>query len=943
MDTNLVSTYNNLGIASFFLGHFEESEAYYQEAIAIIDQGEISENRSVAMCYQNTGILYATLGNYELANRYIQSSLKIFENFLPPDDPSLGRLYLNLGRLEHLAGQVDNALMIYDKAESIFRKNFGPDYSSIGIIFLNKANIYSSMADYERALNYNTRALTIFREHLNPDHPNILTVYLNIGYYHEKKEDYIKAIEFYEKSINSERITPFNIKTYRNLANLYSLLEEVEVANDYFNKAIDYSVEIFGNEHPETALSYANYARHLTENKHYEKSHRLLNLARNIYLEKLGPRDRDYANTLFRLGNNYLERGNPSKALSFYQQSIIAITTDFQETDPMINPTTEQLIPDQFLLNAFYLKAKALQAIFVQTENTSLLKTALETYELSSVLINKIRGSYLNDESQFIITDITSDILIGALDCSLDLYDLTTNTIYLEKAFGFSEKSKATVLLSSINDLEARQLSRVSEKTQNFERDLRYRIDSYNQLIHEERFRSAPDEIKIKLWQSTAFHLSQQYDSLIQEIYRQYPDYYDLKFNLDIISLSELQNNLNEDQVMIEFTMDEKRLYIFAVTADSIAGIRYPLDDNFKTDLETLRTHLTGSILNTYRASEFQEFADLSYGMYRILINPIEQLIKGKDLIIVPDNQLGYLPFEILLTENLPSATMDFKNLPYLIFDHSISYAYSATLHQKELKIHSLKTNRKVLAFAPSYEGQNDITGSTLRYQQLLPIPWAAEEAKSIVRSFKGMALIDEQATEKRFKEKAGNNYMVLHLAMHTIIDNENPMFSKLIFSSSNDSTEDGMLNTYELFNLELNADLAVLSACKTGDGRLQRGEGIMSMARGFFYAGVPSIVMTLWEVDDLSSSQLITLFYDYLNQGLNKDQALRKAKLEYLETTDRTKSHPHYWAGFVNIGNTDPVNLSKNYPIWPIALILAILFLTLAVYLPLRKRNSKK
>lgn len=940
-DTNLVMTYNNLGITSYYLGLYDQAMNYYQKAVDIIELGEISENRHVGLSYMNKGILFATLGDYIQARLSLINAQNVFEKIYDPEDINLGRFFLNFGRLLQLSGQIDQAVEYYDKAENILQKVIGRDNIYLGSIYLNKSSIYYSLADYERALSYNTRALVIFEENLTPGHTNILAAYLSLGYYYEKKEDYPRAIEYYKKSINEERITPSNIATYRNMANLYSLIGEDEKADSLFNKAIYQSINIFGADHIETALSYATYAKLLTRDQRFTDSDKLLQKAKKIYFEKLGKNDRDYSNTIFRIGSNYFDQGNLLKALNAFQESIISLATDFNDDNPLRNPQPGQLVPDQYLLNPLYLKAKTLHEIHKKENNQNYLELSLETYELSSALINKIRSSYLSNESKLMLTGITYDILIGALDCSLDLYNATNDKYYLEKAFEFTEKGKASVLLSSLNDIEARQLARVPESIQKFERDLTLSLDSYNQLIHEEKLLNEPDQNKINLWQSITFNLSQRYDSLINAIYQQFPEYYDLRFDLSIVTLPELKQYLKQDEALVEYTLSEHELYIFVVTPDSSNAFKFDLPEGFKSNLEKLREHLTGGNIASYSMTDYNDFLRSSHEVYNILLSPIEEVITGRNLIIIPDNQLGYLPFEVLLTNDEHPEVLDFKQLPYLIKNNPVSYAYSATLLQKKLR-NDQQTNGKIFAVAPSYDPLNTLAqSSSSRQNNLLPIPWAIDEVNSLIRSFRGNALTASKATETKFKENA-HEYEVLHMAMHTLIDNENPMFSKLVFTQSQDTIEDGYLNTYELFNLELNASLAVLSACQTGDGRLQRGEGIMSMARGFFYAGVPSIIMTLWEVDDHSSSELIVLFYKYLKTGVDKNIALQDAKLDYLNTANRLKAHPHYWAGFVNIGNTEPVLLKSSLPSWFLT-IPPLLLIGLAVYLWSRKRRNKK
>jgi CHAT domain-containing protein len=170
------------------------------------------------------------------------------------------------------------------------------------------------------------------------------------------------------------------------------------------------------------------------------------------------------------------------------------------------------------------------------------------------------------------------------------------------------------------------------------------------------------------------------------------------------------------------------------------------------------------------------------------------------------------------------------------------------------------------------------------------------------------------------------------------MVDDQNPMYSNLAFGKDQSVKEDGYLNTFELFNMKLNARMAVLSACNTGVGALQKGEGIMSLARGFYYAGCPDVVMTLWPVEDKMSSDLVTDFYHQLSEGKSKAEALRFAKLNFLKSADPLRAHPYFWAGYVNIGDNSPlVKQQKESP--RVAIAWAGILGLLIVLLPLTWR----
>jgi CHAT domain-containing protein len=202
-----------------------------------------------------------------------------------------------------------------------------------------------------------------------------------------------------------------------------------------------------------------------------------------------------------------------------------------------------------------------------------------------------------------------------------------------------------------------------------------------------------------------------------------------------------------------------------------------------------------------------------------------------------------------------------------------------------------------------------------------------AEE--EVIRSssiWRGKYFTDQRATEENFK-RIVHGARIIHLASHAIIDDENPMYSKLVFSPGKDTIEDGLLHTYELYNMDLHAELACLSACNTGFGRIKSGEGVVSLARGFIYAGVPNVLMSLWSVPDNSTSQIMTDFYGFLKKGMGKAEALRQAKLKYLETADENTSAPYYWAAFTLVGDNKPISADAKFR-WYWILILSILLI---------------
>lgn len=194
----------------------------------------------------------------------------------------------------------------------------------------------------------------------------------------------------------------------------------------------------------------------------------------------------------------------------------------------------------------------------------------------------------------------------------------------------------------------------------------------------------------------------------------------------------------------------------------------------------------------------------------------------------------------------------------------------------------------------------------------LIQLNWAETELNQISKTISGEIYLRNNATEKKFKKNI-SNADIIHIATHTIIDDENPIYSKMIFYDDPDTLEDNFLNTYEIYSLETNAQMVVLSACNTGYGKLVNGEGSLSLARGFMYSGIPSVIMSLWQVDDQSTYKIMNTFYQNISKNKRKDEALRQAKLHYIQNSNPLLAGPYYWAGFVPHGNTEPIKSTNN------------------------------
>jgi CHAT domain-containing protein len=307
---------------------------------------------------------------------------------------------------------------------------------------------------------------------------------------------------------------------------------------------------------------------------------------------------------------------------------------------------------------------------------------------------------------------------------------------------------------------------------------------------------------------------------------------------------------------------------------------------------------------------------------------------------IVLDGDLQRIPFEICFAN-----AEDAKDERPLIHRCAISYASSVCALAKEAR--SGKRTRSIIAgYAPTYretiETQDTVEDggvAMLVRSGNYPLPGAAREAQEVVDVFGG-DLYDGVLANKATFVETSERYRILHLSMHALPNYADPAFSRLLFSPVAEFNE-GQMTTGEIRNLNLNAELVVLSACQTGSGQLRRAEGVQSLARAFALAGASSAVTTLWKVPDESSAQIMVSFYQYLKAGLSKPEALQKAKLDYLNNAKfEAQKHPVYWAGFVLSGNPEPISTHNIIPWW-IWLVSGLGVLLLFAYFFKRKSSA--
>ncbi len=897
-----------------------------------------------AKSYTDKGLNYFYSGDFESAERYLQKSLDIYQKIYPERHQKIGITYMRLGAVSIENWKYKEAIDFLDKAEENFNLDPEKYAKDIGSTLINKGIVFSRLGDLKKARMVQEMALKILLNFNDPISRRMtINLYNSLAVISEKSYDYQEAIRYYlmAEHFALKYNKSFMQVVYGNLGVLYERINNFAKSEDYYKKAINYFPSQNFNQPFKLAQIYSNYAELCLKNRMFEKTFQINRYAEGLVLKNLGEKN-PVASDIYKLFGRYYEAiTNYDSALYYYQKSICSLFDDFDDLSVYANPDISSTISKVHLLGCLKDKAGAFRKYFQFTRHKRDLQASLESYDLAVKLIDEIRMGYQDEESKLFLNENERITYDEAISVAYLMYNVTGNIRYANMAFEYSEKSKASVLLAALRNAGAKGFGSIPDSLLKKENDLMRDIAFNSEQLYEETRRNDPDSLKIDRLERKLFRIRELYDDLISIFEHNYPEYYTLKYQTGIITMDEIQDRIQKGTTVLEYSLTDSVLYTFLIRNDHYEFFSQPLDSLFQRTYDRMLTAIGQFDPTRHNAEKFNQFVTSATRLYNYLIKPQVEDVRGQKLIIIPDGILAFIPFEALLSDVAkPSGGhLDYNNLPLLLKEFAISYGHSSTMLFEQRITKSKKPSGGLLAFAPSYNGADKISSrGTARYsyrKDLASIPGAREEVENIIRLFKGKLFIDKDATEIKFKEYSGD-YDMLHLAMHAVIDNQNPMYSKLVFTATSDSTEDDLLNTHEIYNLDLKARMVVLSSCSSGEGTLQKGEGVISLARGFSYAGCPSLIMTLWEIEDKVSADLMVGFYRYLKKGYQKDIALQKAKIDFLSDHTQLLSHPFYWSAYQCIGDTS----SLFNPVRKYAFLMVFAGFSIIIYALYRRYN---
>ncbi|MGH7496874.1 MAG: CHAT domain-containing protein [bacterium] len=933
-----IRCYNGLGVVWRRKGNYSRALEYLDNALKVGLSRLGPQNLMVASCYHGLGVVYRFQGDNDKALEFFHKSLQIKLPKLGEQHAAVILGYNSIGNAYRARGDYDRALAYYRKSLQAGLQTLDREDPAISAYYNNIGVVYYDKGDYVRALEHFHKSLAIELKTLGETHPSLASNYNNIGNVYHDQDEFDKALEYHYKALNLrlEALGDRHIdvaESYFNIARVYQAQGKYDKSLEYHQRALALERQSLGEDHFLVAESYAHIGNVYYDRGDDDQALAYYHKAVSLQLQTLGERHPDIALTYQQIGMVYDRQKNIQKALDYYQKAIMTLAPTFRSEDVHANPELKQIAHGRNMLASLKLKGAALEKLARSGSSVGMkiktLESALSTHVLGSQLMDQIRTGYHTEGSKLLLTADFAEIYKNGVQVAWQLYTLTQQQQYRLQAFLFMEKGQYAVLHDALQESRARKFAAIPDSLLEKERELRIDLAYFETELQRETEKAEAErnQQNLQKFQDRIFALSQEFEQLIERFETAFPDYYALKYRTQVSSVGELQNALDSRTALLEYFTGDSTLFITVISNGDFAILSLPLDPAFENKVDMFCKSL--------KIADPQDFLQTGAELHGILLRPIERYLAGKQkLVIIPGGLLHYVPFEALIASGSP-ATTDFRKVNYVIRKHEISYHYSATLFSSQFaNRRQYKTNKieqpasGFVGFAPVFADGEYGLGSwltefsssgfvksllnfrsvTLDGKHFNALKYSEQEVQGISALFARSRLPRQsyfraEASEENFKTNTANRKYV-HVATHGLLNEEKPELSGLIFSQPADSTaaEDGVLYPAECYNLDLNADLLVLSSCESGVGKLVKGEGLMALTRGILYSGARNIIHSLWKVDDKHTSELMVELYRNILAGKNYAAALRAAKLKLIEN-ERT-AFPASWSSFVLVGN---------------------------------------
>ena len=786
-------------------------------------------------------------------------------------------LYCNRAYYENKFETTSAAIKSYEKAWQVFEKNKLQDYDIIEFCLKPLGNLYTVLGDYDNAEN--TIKQYYYVANIQKNHGHKIAAVLNLSNVYLSSGKASAASELLEITVKSEKLSSSDKGLLlNNLASAYVILSNEKA--EYTLKQAVKLLEKSKDQNVALSNSYRNLAVISSNKNDFETAGVYFKKAKELFFRNPSQEPRKIAKLYY------------DEALLFYKQRKIAETKNaISSIFTILIPGYSSGLPKQESLytETVLLDALDLQATVSSDENQ--YEKALESYALSFHIEELFQSVFVYENTK-IVAQVRNR---KRTEKCLEIYDLLfkkdNKTTWIEKAFELSEKTKAGILKQQILNFNV-----VSVK----EKRILEQLQNWNTVILKEQQKGKNAAIS-KI--NEAIKKQNEGMLLLKSIRSETAKLQDVNLLKDCFEKSR-----KDKAIVLSYFSGFENLYCFKLENQKLT-LQVFDKEIYKNIFRFVSYFDTASVI----ANDISGYQKSAFELYKLLNLPSKS--KSDNLIVIPDGLLNFVPFEALITE--VSSTLNFSKMPYLLNDFRIGYASSVDFYVDEKPFSFEKET--VLGVFPVFENSE------------LELTFSKDEIQEIRKRFNGNYLEKNDATFRNFKINAAA-FSILHLSTHASAgDVETPASIRFY--------EQEILYS-ELYNLNIHPDLVVLSACETGIGKLYKGEGAMSVARGFQFAGARNLLFSLWKVNDFTTSVLMADFYRNIKNGKSYFESNYRSKINYLnsDAIANAKKAPYYWSAMVYYGSLEEKS-QGNYLYYFIGVfIFIVLFLIIRKF---RKDNG--
>src|SRR5215470_15529419 len=879
--TSAAQVYNSLGDK-------QRALAYFQRAIELWKEASDAKGQAIAL--SGLGAVYYALGDHRQALDYLNQSLLLFQSL--KDAGGEAKRLNDIGVVYFALGEPQEALKYYQQALPILRD--AGDRSGEASTLNNMGAAFRVMGEPQQALAYFKQALAVQRD--VGDAREMAIMLTNIGAAHYRLGDAQQALDYYEQALPLRRkvgAVAGQAITLTDIGAAHLSLGDPQRAMEYLNQAL--SLTEGGKSRPEEAQTLTIMAAASSELGNKRQALEYLQRALAIW-RAIGERQGE-SSALIGMGRIHREQGNPRLALNYLEEAL-KLARDIGETGS---------------------EAVALADIARVERDLGDLDQALKRIEAALDLVETLRARIrIEDLRASFLASRHSDYEFY-IDLLMRLHERRPSAGYDALAFEASERARGRNLLEVFGatragirqgaDPQSLERQRALQGQINAKERLRMQLAGRNQI---EKSAEIEKELRVLL---AEYHEAQGQMLVRSPRYAALTDPVPLK-------LKEVQRqSLDQDTLLLEYALGEERSFLWAVTPSSFRA--YTLPRRAEIEAVALRAYglLTRSNQRQYKGSSELAASELS----RMVLGPVVAEFGRKRLAIVSDGVLQYAPFSALPN---PGAGAGANPRPLIVDHEVVSLASASVLATMRREVGARRRPERTVAVfsdpvfqpddprvkqaSPGAEKANgDKTESDLvrsaeemgltGFERLIHTRKEAEAIVALAAPEQGFKALDFAASRATILNTGLDQYRIVHFATHGLLNSRRPELSGIVLSLVDEAgrAQEGFLRAYEIYNLKLNAELVVLSACSTALGKEIKGEGLAGLTRGFMYAGTPRVIASLWNVRDEATSELMKRLYQNMLAGkLSPAAALRQAQISMWR--EPRWAAPYYWAGFV-------------------------------------------